>query len=81
MFTLFTFIHPLILPSLQTQDINNPQFRLLTRVKFWHFVGTEEEAVQKEIHEKRLESLRKELVGLKNTEWQYDPITKHIGQS
>lgn len=66
---------------LQTQDVNNYQFRLLTRVKFWHFVGIGEAAVNKEIHEKRLDNLRKELVGLKNTEWQYDPISKHIGQS
>lgn len=72
----------LILFFLQTLDVNNSQFRLLTRVKFWHFVGTEEEILDKEIHEKRLENLRKELlVGLKDTEWQYDPISKHIGQS
>lgn len=50
-------------------------------MKFLHFVGTGDEGVRKEIHEKRLENLRKELVGLKNTEWQYDPISKHIGQS
>lgn len=50
-------------------------------MKFVHIVGTEDEVVRKDIHEKRLENLRKELVGLKITEWQYEPISKHIGQS
>lgn len=67
--------------ALQAQATNITESRLQTRVKFWHFVGTEEQNLQKEIHEKRLENLRKELVGLKNTEWQYEPISKHIGQS
>lgn len=37
--------------------------------------------VQQENHSNRLQQLRKELNYIKETDWQYDPIEKYLGQS
>ncbi|KAJ6650187.1 putative RNA helicase armi, partial [Pseudolycoriella hygida] len=52
----------------QIPDVNSYRFQLLGRIKFWHIVGAQEECLHHVVDKKRLENLRKELVGLKNTE-------------
>ena len=51
------------------------------RHSFSDDVSKAQTSVQKEEHEKRMKSLRKELEYLDKTNWQYEPIEKLIGQS
>lgn len=55
--------------------------RLNARFNFIYYIERSEDKLQNEGHEKRLQSLRKVLTDIKDTEWQYDPIEKYIGQS
>ena len=45
------------------------------------FIELHADKLQQDNHEKRLLNLRKELVNIKKTDWQYDPIEKYIGQA
>lgn len=53
----------------------------IVRVKFYLYVEMCESNLQLENHMKRISNIRKELVHIKNTDWQYDPIEKYIGQA
>lgn len=70
---------------LQTKpaDISTAESSIRTQLvqsNFLLYIELGEQKLQSDNHEKRLQSLRKELSGLKSTEWQYDLIEKYIGQ-
>lgn len=74
----FSFNIRLVQASLESTDTTRKQH---TRLNFIHYVETGEQKIQAENHESRLANLRKELINLKETDWQYEPIEKYIGQS
>lgn len=45
-----------------------------------HVEASECKRVQQENHLNRMQKLRKELNHIKETDWQYEPIEKYIGQ-
>lgn len=62
-------------------DASEDVRRLYGRFNFQLYIELGEQRVQSDNHEKRLLAMRKECEHLKATEWQYDPIEKHIGQA
>ncbi|XP_055626782.1 uncharacterized protein LOC129768871 [Toxorhynchites rutilus septentrionalis] len=52
----------------------------IVRVKFYLYVEMCENNLQLENHVKRLQNLRKEINYIKDTDWQYEPIEKILGQ-
>lgn len=62
-------------------DTSEAVRRLYDRFNFQLYIELGEQRMQVDNHEKRLQAMRKECDHLKDTEWQYDPIEKHIGQA
>lgn len=61
-------------------ETNNSR-RQYIRFNFMMYIEVGEKKTQMENHLKRVQDLRKELTHIKETDWQYDSIEKHIGQS
>lgn len=67
-------------PSRNESDEDPNFLAVKTRTKFYEIVDTNSKQSEKESHQNRMQSLRKELDYLKETEWKYQPIDKYIGQ-
>lgn len=53
---------------------------VMSRLLFEHTVDQNHTFLQRDEHQKRLKTLRKELDYLQTTAWKYQPIEKYIGQ-
>lgn len=54
--------------------------KFLNNVKSELQVKKIQKRTERELHQKRVQSLRKELEYLKATEWKYQPVDKYINQ-
>lgn len=67
--------------STSTEKTEDPsKKRVFSHLNFTVYVEASEKRVQQENHLQRLQKLRKELSHIKETDWQYEPIEKYIGQ-
>lgn len=67
--------------STSTEKTEDPsKKRIFNHFNFTVYVEASEKRVQQENHLNRLQKLRKELNHIKETDWQYEPIEKYIGQ-
>lgn len=77
----FSYVQEETTASTSTEKTDDPTKKnILTHFNFTVYVEASEKRVQQENHLNRLQKLRKELNHIKETDWQYDPIEKYIGQ-
>lgn len=69
---------PSVIPSTTFSTVFSKEY---VRLKFALYTEVGENTLQIENHVKRMQALRKEINYVNNTDWNYEPIEKLIGQS
>lgn len=67
-------------PTRNESEDDSNLLNVKTRAKFYEIITTSSKQSQKELHQNRIQALRKELDSFKESEWKYQPIDKYIGQ-